>query len=169
MTIKSNIQFEEHWIGQQLEHMSSVQEQEELCYFLYLYLVVLREVMRPAAEPNMKNDAGNVLQVLVLVQVKVQMEVQVEVQQMPFLLVLLVAEVVKQHTSVPNLEANSCKQEQVEAHRGVEEEAQKHPTELPELGVETYDIQGSPKPSGHVHFVGPHSEHVPELSEVFDP
>jgi hypothetical protein len=97
------------------------------------------------------------------------MEVQVEVQQMP---VLLVAEVAKQHTSVPNLEADFCKQEQVEAHRGVEEEGQevqKHPAELSELGVESYDIQGSPKPSGHVRFVGPRSEHVPELSEVFDP
>ena len=65
-------------------------------------------VTQPAAEPNLKKDAGNVLQV-----VKVQMQVQAEVQQMP---ILLVAEVVKQHTSMPNLEANSCKQEQVEAH-----------------------------------------------------
>ena len=105
--------------------------------------------MQPAAEPNLK-------------------EVQVEVQQMP---VLLVAEVVKQHTAVPNLEANSCKQEQVEARWGVEEvqEVQKHPTEPSKLGVETYDIQGSPKPSGHIHFIGPHFEHVPELLEVFDP
>ena len=122
------------------------------------------KVMQPAAERNLKKNAGNVLLVLVLVQVKVQMQVQAEVQQMP---VLLVAEVVKQHTSMPNLEANSCKQEQMEAHRGVEE-VRKHPTELSELGVETYDIQGSPKPSGHVNFVGPCSEHVLDLSEVFD-
>jgi hypothetical protein len=65
MTIKKNIQVEEHHIGQQFEHMSSVQEQEELCYSLCLCLclclVVLREVMQPAAEPNLKKDAGNAL------------------------------------------------------------------------------------------------------------
>ena len=83
-------------------------------------LVVLREVMQPATEPNLKKGAGNVLQVLVLVQVKVQMEVQVKVQQTP---ILLVAEVVKQHTSMPNLEANSYKQEQVEAYWGVEDQS----------------------------------------------
>ena len=49
------------------------------------------------------------------------------------------------------------------------QEVQKHPTEPSKLGVETYDIQGSPKPSGHIHFIGPHFEHVPELLEVFDP
>ena len=52
--------------------MSCVQEQEQerereqLCYSFYLYLVVLREVMQPAAEPNPKKGAGNVLQLLVL-------------------------------------------------------------------------------------------------------
>ena len=150
-----------------VQEQEQEQEQEGLCYSLYLYQleVELREAIWPAAELNLKKkDSGDVL----LVQAKVRMEVQVEVQQMP---VLLVAEVVKQHTSVPILEANSCKQEQVEAHLGVEEvqDVQKHPTELSELGVESYDIQGSPKPSGCVHFVGPHSEHVLELSEVFDP
>jgi hypothetical protein len=38
------------------------------------------------------------------------------------------------------------------------------PIELPELGVETYDIRGFPKPSGHVRSVVPHFEHVPEPS-----
>ena len=86
--------------------------------------------------------------------------------------VLLVAGVVKQYTSMLNLEANSCKQEQVEAHWGVEEgvqEVEKHATELSGLGVTSYDIQGSLKPSNHVHFVRFHSEHILELSEVFDP
>ena len=69
--------------------MSGVQEleQKQLRYslYLYLYLAVLMEVMQPAAEPNLKEDAGNALQVLAPVQVKVQMEAQVEVQQMPVL------------------------------------------------------------------------------------
>ena len=80
-----------------------------------------KTLMWSAAEPNLKKGAGNVLQVLVLVQVKVQMEVQVKVQQTP---ILLVAEVVKQYTSMPNLEANSHKQEQVEAHCKVEDQSQ---------------------------------------------
>ena len=48
--------------------MSSMQEQERLCYSLYLYQleVELGEAMRPAAEPNLKEDAGNALRVLVL-------------------------------------------------------------------------------------------------------
>ena len=60
----------------------------------------------------------------------------------------------------------------MEAHWGVEEgiqKVQKHATELSRLGMASYDIQGSPKPSDHIHFVGPHSKHVLELSEVFDP
>ena len=78
--------------------------------------------------------------------------------------VLLAAEVVKQHTSMPNLEANSFKQEQVKAYWGVEDgvqEVQKHATKLSRLGVTSYDIQSSPKPSDHVHFIGPDSDLPP--------
>jgi hypothetical protein len=50
--------------------------------------------------------------VLVLVQMQVQAEKQVEGQQM---LVFLGKDLVNQHTAVPNVKANSGKQEQVEA------------------------------------------------------
>ena len=115
--IKQNIQAEEHHIGQQLEHMSSVQEQEQEWsgYFLYLYLyldhAVLREAMKPAAEPNGEEGADNLLQVLVLELVQVQRLVQVEVQWRPVLDVVGV----KQHTAVLNVEADGCIQEQVGA------------------------------------------------------
>ena len=46
---------------------------------------------------------------------------------------------------------------------------QKHLIELSEHGVESYAAQGSPKPFGHIHSIVPHSKHVQELSEVFDP
>jgi hypothetical protein len=35
--------------------------------------------------------------------------------------------------------------------------------------AESYDNQGFPKPSGYVHSVAPHFEHVLELSEELDP
>ena len=45
----------------------------------------------------------------------------------------------------------------------------KHLIELSECDVESYDAQDFPKPSGHVHFVVLHFEHVLELLKVFDP
>ena len=48
-------------------------------------------------------------------------------------------------------------------------EERQHPTELSERGVESCDIQGFPKPSGHVHYVVLQSEHVLESPEMFDP
>ena len=38
------------------------------------------------------------------------------------------------------------------------QKVQKHATKLSRLGVMSYDIQGSPKPSDHVHFIGPNSD-----------
>jgi hypothetical protein len=89
------------------------------------------------------------LLVLVLVLVKMEIQVEVEVQQRS----VLGVEVAMQHTAVVNLQANTCKQEQVEGVEQRQEEVEEHPTEPSEHGVESYEVQGYPKPSGHVHFV----------------
>ena len=46
---------------------------------------------------------------------------------------------------------------------------QKQLIEVCEHCVEVYDILGYLKPSGHVHFVVLHFEHVLEWMEKFDP
>ena len=113
-------------------------EQEQLCYSLSLSLY---------------------LDPVVWVQMRVQAEAQVQ-QRPVFLKFLLVAEGVKRHATVQNLQANWGKQAQ---------EVWMCLIELPELGVESYDNLGYPKLSGHVHSVAPHFRHVLELSEVLDP
>jgi hypothetical protein len=58
------------------------QQQHYILYLcLYLYHVLLREVMQPVAEPDEQEDFGTV-QVLVLVRMQVQVEVQ-EVEEQP--------------------------------------------------------------------------------------
>ena len=94
-----------------------------------------------------------------------------QVQQVVFLGI----DLVKQHTAVPNMNPNCCKQEQGEAQwwgaQRQEEvwELWKHVIKPSEHGVESYDNLGFPKLSGHVQFVVPHFEHVLELLEEFDP
>ena len=73
---------------------------------------------------------------------------------------LLVAEGVKQHATVLNLQASWGKQAQ---------EVWMCLIELPEPGVESYDNLGFPKLSDCVHSIAPHFGHVLELSEVLDP
>ena len=82
-------------------------EQEQLCYIFYLslYHAPLREAMQLPAEPDRQEDENNV-PVLVLVQKQVQVEAQVKAQQRP---VFLGIDLVKQHTAVPNVQANDCK------------------------------------------------------------
>ena len=126
-------------------------EQEQLCYFLSLS-VVPREAMLPLPEPG---EAAR----LVLVQLQVQAKVQVQ-QRTVLLKFLLVAEGVKRHATVLNLQANWGKQAQ---------EVWMCLIELPELGVESYDNLGYPKLSGCVHSVAPHFGHVLELLEVLNP
>ena len=126
-----------------------------MCYFLSLS-VVPREAMLPSPEPGKVEDSDTAP--LVLVQLRVQVEVQVQ-QRTVLLKFLLVAEGVKQHAAVLNLQANWGKQVQ---------EVWMCLIELPELGVESYDNLGFPKLSGRVHSVVPHFGHVLELSEVLD-
>ena len=63
-----------------------------------------------------------------------------------------------QHSAVINLQANPCKQEQVEGVGQRQEEVQEHPTDPSEHIVESYKVQGNTKPSGHIHFVVPQFE-----------
>ena len=88
--------------------------------------------MKPVAEPDRLEGFGTVLVlVLVLIQKLVQVEVQVQVQ-IDTVMVLVRKQVqvevrpkpvfldidqVKQHTAVPNVEANSGKWEHVEAQQ----------------------------------------------------
>ena len=168
-TIKFNVQVEEQHIEQRFQQMAREQQEPSNCFlylylYLYLYQAVSREAVQPAAGPNWLEDGGNPTPVLD------QTLVQAEVQQKP---VSLVVGAVKQHTALLNVLANGYKQEQVEARqaRRLEEvwEVRQHPIEPSERGVESCDIQGSPKPSGPVHYVVPQSEHVPESSEMLDP
>ena len=87
-----------------------------LFLYLYLYLAPLMEVIRPPSEPDQQEDENRVL---VLVQKQEQVEVQVKAQQRPVFLDIEL--VIKQHTAVPNVQANDCKQEEEEEE---EEEVQ---------------------------------------------
>ena len=122
-----------------------------------LLSVVPREAMLPSPEPGEAEDSDTAR--LVLVQLRVQAEVQVQ-QRTVLLKFLLVAEGVKWHATVLNLQANWGKKAQ---------EVWMCLIELPKLSVESYDNLGFPKLSSRVHSVVPHFRHVLELSEVLDP
>ena len=108
-----------------------------LCLCLYLYLnlyhALLMEVMQPVAEPDLLEDVDTVLVLVVQVQMQVQVEEQIKVHPIDFGTVQLVQvqmpvqaeaeewmsldiDLVKQHTAVPDVVANSGKQELVEAY-----------------------------------------------------